>query len=164
METKIYKRTFLNFIKNMIYAILGPIALLVFLFVVIGNLWPNASDMVTVGMLVFCFALMIGLIYRVIFSQNIRVELTAHELNYFVRGNLKKTFPLADYEFGYVTKSSGGTTDEIDLKYLHIPTGEEGTLDLEPIGAGQFHKLYDSIEELQKQFKQDEVIYELPTE
>lgn len=142
---QIFKRTKLNFLKNLFYAIGAPVAVCFLVYIVGGFLTTDMNLLAYIGIGLGAVAFLV-LLHSVIFSENIFVEVDDKELRYYQRGKLKKTYLFATCNFGYHTVSSSGTTDTIRLKILHLETGDEEVLDLQPLGSRQFYKLFTILE------------------
>ena len=140
-----FKRTPLNFLKNFIYAVVTPVFVYFLVYIVGGFLTENMSLLHYIGIGLGALA-GIFLLYSVVFSENIFVEVDDKELRYYKRGKLKTSYSFEHCQFGYYTVSSSGTTDRIELKILHMENGMEERLDLQPLGSRQFHKLFEILE------------------
>ena len=147
---KTFKRTPFNFLKNLLYAIFAPVGVFVIAAIVEGFLSVDRVMyfFIVVGIAALIFLFML---YSVLFSEKIFVEVDEKELRYYKRGKLRETYAFSTYRFGYHTISSSGTTDTIRLKILNIENGNEESLDLQPLGSRQFHKLFAILEENTKE-------------
>lgn len=143
-----FKRTPMNMVKNLFYGIIGPVALAVVAYIVLSIFFPKigSNNMALIAIAAIALLIMAYFIYDAIIGKNIRIEIDNTELRYYKHNQLKGTYKLADYSFGYRTVSQGSTTDTINLRMMNLQTGEETVLDCEALGPNQFHKMFALLE------------------
>ena len=93
---KTFKRTPLNFLKNLSYAIAAPIIVWFLTYIIGGFLTEDMPLLYYIGIALGVLA-GLALLYMVIFSENIFVEVDEKELRYYQRGKLKKTYSFSTY-------------------------------------------------------------------
>ncbi|MDR3313871.1 MAG: hypothetical protein LBS96_05370 [Oscillospiraceae bacterium] len=135
---KVFRRTIFSMIKGLAVAVFGAAAAAVILYAVT----VNAALAGLVGV-----ALLAVLLFIVIFSENIRVEVEDGQLRYFQRGKLKTDLRLAEYAVRYVIRSSQGSTDAMNVYFTPLAGGDEIVIDFDPLGRKQFDALWALLEE-----------------
>ncbi|CAM3640107.1 hypothetical protein ERUR111494_04610 [Erysipelothrix urinaevulpis] len=141
MEEKIYKRTVINIIKNTIYTFLSPAVAFLFLYFVLGlfKMDQKLVEIISAALSILIFIWMLKILFV---DDKVVIRVTDQGL-FYKSGKKEDFYSFEDYEFGYKTVSSQGSTDTINL---YVTKGEQTlTLNCEPIGPRQFEEMFSTI-------------------
>ena len=144
----IYKRKPWKLIKSLLIAPLPPVAVGLIL------LWALQYFPYT-WMFILCIALpaviFLALIYKAIWGENIRFEITENgQCNYYKNNKLKQSFDLVTSDLGYHhVRDANGGTERLSLR-ITDNTGKVHIIDGEPIGEKQFEKMFKQMQDYSK--------------
>jgi hypothetical protein len=129
----IYKSSAFIIVKNVIYSILGGIAVALIL-----SWFIDANLAVIIG-----GAVGLLIIYFVLIGDNIRVEIDGDRLSFYRFKKLKHEFSIGKSGFNARIKTTDGDSD-CTLTVIQ-ENGEETYIDCSMLGKSRFYKLLDAL-------------------
>ncbi|CAM3449233.1 hypothetical protein [Erysipelothrix anatis] len=139
MTNRVFKRTPINIIKNLLYTLFTPVFIYIAAYFLLQftGLEAKMQEMIAIGLSALIFLWMLKML---VVDEKVVVTVDDTGLTY-KSGSKESRYNFENCQFGYKTVSSQGSTDTINL-YVY-QGDQEIMLNCEPLGPRQFDELFN---------------------